>query len=103
MHQHGAVESGHIAGLAPEDPGGGLPEEPGGGDADKDAGGDCRGGWHDQNLKLIVKKEIYVFSTFTLFYHCFFALPVNTFCVHSTRSRSRLLARRRPWPIKYQP
>ena len=50
MHQHGAVKGGHIAGLAPEDPGGGLPEEPGGGDADKDAGGDCKGGWHDQIL-----------------------------------------------------
>ncbi len=49
MHQHGAVKGGHIAGLAPEDPGGGgLPEEPGGGDADKDAGGGCQGDWHDQ-------------------------------------------------------
>ncbi len=48
MHLHGAVEGGHIAGLAPEDPGGGLLEEPGGGDADKDAGGDCQGGWHDR-------------------------------------------------------
>ncbi len=50
MHQHGAVEGRHIAGLAPGDPGGGLPEEPVGGDADKDAGGDCQGGWHDQIL-----------------------------------------------------
>ncbi len=50
MHQHGVVEVGHIAGLAPEDPGGELPEEPVGGDADKDAGGDCQGGWHDQIL-----------------------------------------------------
>jgi hypothetical protein len=50
MNQNGAVEGGHIAGLTPEDPGGGLPEEPGGGDADKDAGGDHQGGWHDQIL-----------------------------------------------------
>ncbi len=50
MHQHGAVEGGRIAGLAPEDPGGGLPEEPGGWDADEDGGGDCQGGWHDQIL-----------------------------------------------------
>ncbi len=36
--------------------------------------------WPD--IKLTVKKEIYVFSTFTLFYHCFFVQPVNTFRVH---------------------
>jgi hypothetical protein len=50
MHQHGAVKSGHIAGLAPEDAEGGLPKEPVGAGADEDAGGDCRGGWHDQIL-----------------------------------------------------
>jgi hypothetical protein len=52
LHQHGALKGGHIAGLAPEDAGGGLPEEPGGGDFDNGAGGDCQGGWHDRILKL---------------------------------------------------